>query len=74
MAFTTMDASTLRIAEVIAHATVALDGQRNALRWLQQPNDDLSGRTPLELLFLGTPEQSQQVNDLLSAMEYGVFT
>jgi uncharacterized protein (DUF2384 family) len=74
MAYTTIDAATPRIAEVIAHATVALDGQQNAMRWLQQQNADIAGRTPLEVLFVGTPEERQQVDDMLSAMEYGVFT
>jgi len=44
------------------------------MRWLQQQNADIAGRTPLEVLFVGTPEERQQVDDMLSAMEYGVFT
>lgn len=74
MAHMAVDAATLRRTEVIAHATVALDGKENAMRWLQQPNDDIGGRTPLEVLFGGTPEELQQVDDLLSAMEYGIYT
>ncbi len=73
MPYMTIDAAPPRIAEVSAHATVALDGQQNAMRWLQQPNGDISGRTPLAVLFGGTPEELQKVDDLLSAMEFGIF-
>jgi uncharacterized protein (DUF2384 family) len=62
------------MVEIVAHATVALDTQGNAMRWLQQPNADLTGRTPLDVLFQGIPEEMQQVDDLLSAMEFGVYT
>ena len=74
MAHMVMDAATPRRAEVIAHAAVALDGQQNAMRWLQQPNGDLAGRTPLEVLFQGTPDEMQKIDDLLSALEFGVYT
>jgi len=52
----TSDVAPPRIAEVIA------------MRWLQQPNDDISGRTPFAVLFGGAPEELPQVDDLLSAM------
>ena len=44
----------VRMAEIIAHAAVALDTQGNAMRWLQQLHADIAGRSPLDLLSWAT--------------------
>lgn len=62
-----------RRAEIIAHATEALDGQANAMQWLQQPNRSLAGRTPLEVLTEDAPEAAERVDELLYGIEYGMF-
>lgn len=62
----------LRKAEIIAHATVSLDGQKNAMDWLQKPSPNMGGRTPLEVLSQGKPEEFQQLDDVLTALDYGM--
>lgn len=64
---------TRRQAQIIAHAAVALDGQGNAMRWLETPNRGLEDRTPFEVLSGGRPEDLELVDELLSALEYGLF-
>jgi hypothetical protein len=39
-----------RRAEIVAHATEALDGRVNAMHWLQEANRSLGGRSPLAVL------------------------
>jgi uncharacterized protein (DUF2384 family) len=63
----------VRKAEIIAHATEALDGQTNALHWLQQPHRSLGGRAPLDLLSRGSAEEAEQVDELLYGLEYGIY-
>lgn len=62
-----------RTAEIIAHATEALDGQVNAMHWLQEPNRSLGGRSPLAVLTEDTPEAAELVDELLYGIEYGMF-
>jgi len=62
-----------RRAEIIAHATEALDGQANAMQWLQHANSSLAGRTPLEVLTEDAPEAAERVDELLYGIEYGMF-
>lgn len=62
-----------RRAEIVAHATEALDGQVNAMNWLQEPNRSLGGRSPLAVLTDDTPEAAELVDELLYAIEYGMF-
>jgi putative toxin-antitoxin system antitoxin component (TIGR02293 family) len=62
-----------RNAEIIAHATEALDGQVNAMQWLQEPNRSLGGRSPLAVLTEDTPEAAELVDELLYGIEYGMF-
>jgi hypothetical protein len=63
----------VRKAEIIAHATEALDGQVDAMQWLQQPNRSLGGRTPLEVLTEDAAEETERVDELLYGIEYGMF-
>jgi len=62
-----------RRAEIIAHATEALDGQVNAMHWLQEPNRSLGGRSPLAVLTEDTPEAAEIVDELLYGIEYGMY-
>ena len=62
-----------RRAEIIAHATEALDGQVNAMHWLQDANRSLGGRSPLAVLTEDTPEAAELVDELLYGLEYGMF-
>jgi hypothetical protein len=62
-----------RRAEIIAHATEALDGQVNAMQWLQEPNRSLGGRSPLAALADEAPEAADLVDELLYGIEYGMF-
>ncbi|HXF27935.1 MAG TPA: MbcA/ParS/Xre antitoxin family protein [Bryobacteraceae bacterium] len=62
-----------RQAEVIAHASEALDGQANAMRWLQRSNRSLAGRSPLDVLTNGQQEGVERVDELLYAIEYGMY-
>ena len=64
----------LRRAEIIAHATVSLDGRENAMNWLQKSCPQMGGRTPLEVLAQGTPEELQELDDVLTALDYGMHT
>ncbi|MGA8595772.1 MAG: MbcA/ParS/Xre antitoxin family protein [Bryobacteraceae bacterium] len=63
----------VRKAEIIAHATEALDGQVNAMHWLQRPNRSLSGKAPLEVLTNGLPDEAEKVDELLYGLEYGMY-
>ncbi len=72
MAQMAVDARAARTAEVIAHATVALDGKANAMQWLQQPNPHLGNKTPLQVAFNGEPDELERVDELLSALENGI--
>jgi uncharacterized protein (DUF2384 family) len=63
---------TLRTAEIASHATDAI-GRENAMQWLQKPNAALGGRTPLEILSKGDSDEVQQLDDQLTALEYGMF-
>jgi uncharacterized protein (DUF2384 family) len=73
MAQLAIDAKATRTAAIIAHAAVALDGQENAMSWLQKPNPHLDSKTPLEVLFSGTADEVETVDELLSAMENGMY-
>jgi hypothetical protein len=63
----------VRRAEIIAHATEALDGQVNAMLWLQAPNPHLGEKTPLDVLMNGAPDDAERVDELLYGLEYGMY-
>ena len=67
-----VDPKAARAAEVIAHATVALDGKANALAWLNRPHSLLGNKTPLFVAFNGEPEEVDRIDELLSALENGI--
>jgi len=72
MAQLAVNPAALRMAEVASHATVALDGQENAMAWLQQPNVAMGGRTPLEVLAQGDVSEIERLDEQLTALEYGM--
>lgn len=74
MAHRAVDPTFAKRAAIISHATVALDGQENAMQWLQQPNRNLGNRTPLEVLSHGSQEEMQAVDELLVALEHGMYS
>lgn len=74
MAAMSTDPVGLRRAEIIAHATESLDGKKNAMDWLQKPSSNIGGRTPLEVLSQGDPEELQRLDDVLTALDYGMHT
>ena len=63
----------LRRYQIMAHATESLDGQQNALAWLQKQSANMGGRTPLAILEIGEPWELQQLDDLLTALDYGMY-
>jgi uncharacterized protein (DUF2384 family) len=74
MAHMVADPRALKVAEIIAHAASALDGQKNASSWLQKPNQRMGGRTPHDVLLQGEPSELQQLDDLLTALDYGMHS
>jgi len=60
------------IAQVIAHATEALDGQERAMQWLERHSDSFGGRSPLEVLSQGDADEVQRIDDILTALDYGM--
>lgn len=68
-----MASSPAERTKVIQHATEALDGWDNAMQWLEYPNPHLSKRRPLDVLFNGTPEEVQRVDELLSSIQQGIY-
>lgn len=59
-------------AEILARTTALLGSQSEAERWLETPALALDGRRPLDLLT--TPAGVELVGDLLTRLEYGVYT
>jgi uncharacterized protein (DUF2384 family) len=64
----------LKRYQIIAHATESLDGQQNAMDWLQEPSPNMGGRTPLEVLDTANPEELQRLDDILTALDYGMHS
>lgn len=63
-----------RAASVIAHATEAMDGRENAMHWLERENPSFGGRSPLQVLFQGDPDETQRMEDILTALDYGMHS
>lgn len=61
-----------RLAQLMTQATRVLGAQEAAERWFSQPALALSNRRPIDLL--KTLPGTQLVQDLLTRMEYGVYT
>jgi hypothetical protein len=63
---------TKRAAEIVAHAISAL-GKENALAWLEKTNQPMDGKTPLEILGRGDPAKLDQLDEQVTATEYGMY-
>ena len=73
MASLAQNLDAVKQADIIAHATVALDGREDAIEWLQTPHSTLNDRTPLEVVCTGSLEDLQFVDRLLTALEFGIY-
>ncbi len=61
-----------RLAQLMAQATRVFGAHEVAERWFSQPALALNNRRPIDLL--KTPPGTQLVKDLLTRMEYGVYS
>lgn len=61
-----------RIARVYAHALSVLEGRERAVAWFKKSNRALGGRVPLEMF--DTDVGAEMVDDVLTRIEYGVYT
>lgn len=62
----------LRLIRLVARATDVLGDARKAVRWLEAPNRALAGATPLS--FLDTDIGTQAAEEVLTRIEYGVYS
>ena len=61
----------VRLARILALAKNVLENHENAVAWLREPSDALSGRTPLELVT--TDIGAEKITNMLYQMEYGIY-
>jgi len=61
-----------KFAEILARATEVFGSQEEAEQWLERPAMGLDQRRPIDLL--ATPAGVELVEDLLTRLEYGVYT
>lgn len=62
----------LRYAHVAAHAEEVFEDEQTARNWLKRPNHALGGEIPLSLL--DTEAGLQQVDEVLTRIEYSVYS
>ncbi|MGK7922438.1 MAG: antitoxin Xre/MbcA/ParS toxin-binding domain-containing protein [Trichodesmium sp.] len=60
-----------RIARIVAHTLDIFESVETARDWLKKSNRALAGKTPLELL--DTDAGTQQVDEVLNKIEYGIY-
>lgn len=61
-----------RIARIFARALIIFENVESARNWLKKGNRGLAGLMPLELL--DTDAGTEQVNELLNRIEYGLYS
>ncbi len=61
----------LRVARVYAKAKAALGSDENAKKWIVSPIQSLGGHRPID--FLKTDVGTQEVLNVLNAIEWGVY-
>lgn len=61
-----------KISDVLARATAIFGSEQEAATWLRQDAVGLDQRRPIDLL--ATPAGMALVDDLLTRLEYGVYT
>lgn len=62
----------VRVARILALATVVLEHRDHAVAWLREPSDGLRGRSPLQMI--GSDLGAVRVTNLLHQMEYGIYS
>lgn len=62
----------LRYARIAARAEEVFEDRETARNWLKRSNQALGGETPLNLL--DTEAGVEQVDDLLTRIEYGIYS
>lgn len=62
----------LRYARIAAHAEEVFEDAQTARNWLKRPNQALGGEIPLDLL--DTEAGVKQVDEVLTRIEYGIFS
>lgn len=62
----------LRYARMAARAEQVFEDEQVAKNWLKRPNQALGGETPLSLL--DTETGVEQVNQVLTRIEYGIYS
>lgn len=58
--------------EMLTRATAVLGSREEALAWLQRPSANFSNESPQELI--RDPKNISRINDMLTCIEYGVYT
>ncbi len=61
-----------RLARIGAHAEEVFGESNKARDWMRSPNRVLKGTTPMDLL--DTDAGAEQVDELLTSIEYGIFS
>lgn len=61
-----------RLARIAARAIEVFENDDTARKWLKKPNRALGGAVPLEML--DTDAGTEQVNEVLTRIEYGVYS
>lgn len=61
-----------RLARIAARATEVFENDDTARNWLKRPNRALAGVAPYELL--DTDAGTEQVDELLNRIDYGVYS
>ena len=61
-----------KFAEILGRATELFGSQAEAEAWLERPALALDDRRPIDLL--STPAGVESIDDLLTRLEYGVYT
>jgi putative toxin-antitoxin system antitoxin component (TIGR02293 family) len=61
----------VRLARILALAVMVLESRENAVAWLREPSDALSGRSPLAAIT--TDPGAEKVSNMLYQMEHGVY-
>lgn len=61
-----------RLARIGARAVEVFESEETARKWLNRPNRALGGEVPLNLL--DTDAGAEQVDELLTRIEYGVYS
>ena len=60
-----------RLARILSLAVEVLESRANAVVWLREPSDELSGRSPLAAI--ATDPGAEKVSNMLYRMEHGVY-